>query len=484
MLDEIIEFILNPDTRPDKISAILEIIHDSKNIIMNLLEERQFAAIEKLISIPQIFLNSQKILLHKDREGKNIINYFIEYASQQLIKHFFQLLKNNCENSSIRIILQDKFHQANHLMYITSKQDSDLLFKDFADIIIMSLGTEALYKMLSDVNGEGNNCLMLAFQHRNLQIVKKIFDILDQTIKDNENKQKIENTLFSQIDLQGRNILMLVAATNDELLNDTYKLIMERLKGIAITPLFQRDSEKNDIFILSLISDNEFIIKQSIHILDSLQEKQKNIALQMVFSGFNASNNHFITIAINKHKIDIYLEFIKIVEESLDQNLIISIFKRIFDVDNDFLKNVFSSNNINVIMSIMKYIELTNDSIGYKNKEYVAELILKKDVDNNSLLLTSTQSQNFEVCKIILDIANDSLNKIDLIRLLNSRGSDNMTCYMTAKSQRNENIATLIKNFAEKTDNLNYITLQEIEIKNMLTAEQSHHYLLSNEIRI
>lgn len=483
VLDEIIEFILNPQTQPEKIMATLDIIHDSKSIIMNLLEEQQFEAVSKLISAPQIILRNQKVLIHKDSSGRSILNYFIDYAPQQIVNQFIKLCKDNHDNISVKSLIENRLNKKNYLMLVANREDSSAIFKELADLVTLSLGIGSLHQMLNEADYEGNNCLMLAFRTRNLHVIEQVFDILDQTIKNGEDKQKIENAIFSQVDSHGNNILMLLANTNDTSLQPTYELIIERLDKIAITPLLQRNVDKNDVLMLALINDNELLINKSFKLLEALPENQMAISLQRVISGFNSSKDNFITISFSKGKIETYLTFIKVMENHLEQKLIVGVFKRIFELHNDFLGKVFTSNNIDAIMSVMKYIQLANDSIG-QEKEYVSELILKKDDDNNSLLLTSIKSQNFEVCKLILDIAKDSCNKIDLIRLISTRDEDKMTCYMLAKANNNENMINLIKDFAEKTNNKKYIELQESELKSMLIVRQSHHSFIIRDMRV
>ena len=65
VLEEIVEYALNPQSNALKVVEALTITQNQKSILMMLLENKRFDLVNKVLSLSQILFNDAKILFQK-----------------------------------------------------------------------------------------------------------------------------------------------------------------------------------------------------------------------------------------------------------------------------------------------------------------------------------------------------------------------------------------------------------------------------------
>ena len=104
-------------------------------------------------------------------------------------------------------------------------------------------------------------------------------------------------------------------------------------------------------------------------------------------------------------------------------------------------------------------------------KKLIERLILHKDKEDRILLLTAIADDKIDSVKLILDLVEEICDGLTHKLVLNSRDKNGQTAYLLARKK--ENYLSQIKNFAEKTGNLNYLEAQEKEAKALEKRQQS-----------
>ena len=224
-LSEIIEYVLYKNNPQLKVCEMLDIIHDDKNIIMVLLERRDLYNIKRLFSISNIIFSNTEILKKRDALGKDVLSYFIEYATYDLIDEYIRMLAEYSSTEEKKSILSSLDNKGrSHLIMMCENKKFESLegtVKNFIDLIASSCGLDFLHEMLTKQDNDGNNILMAALKSQNEKIALKILDLISKTIIEERYRIKITYKLLTAINTKKKNVLILLSEMNiDRLLQD------------------------------------------------------------------------------------------------------------------------------------------------------------------------------------------------------------------------------------------------------------------------
>ncbi len=471
VLDEVVEYILDNHNNPTKIVEALNIVYDDKNILMLLLENGKFDSIQKLFDVSLIIFSNAKILLHIDGRGDNVLGYFIEFAPYELLENFIKLMRTHCSPEDIKSLLKHKRNDGRTPLMILCTNEKfkslELVFKMIIDCLASVCGLDSMYNALTASDAEGDNVLILAIKHKNFAVGSKILDLLAKTLPDLNDRNKIENEIVLSCDSKSNNSLMLLASQSCDDAKALQETILEilkiRLDASLIISLGRANADGNNVLMLGIIGRNTDLSDKIIKIIQSTQKSIKAPLLCQICDQYNKNNDNFISLAFQNDKSDLYLGLINEMELNLPPEKITDLFKKTLSLHHDLLHKALSVTNTNAIISIIKYVRQIK-TLALDEKEDMSNLITRKDFMNRTLLTYAIASSNVEVCQLILEIAREFCDSLNLKLILTSKDSAGQTPYILSKLQNNKNLVKCIQDFAIITGNMRYIDSQEKDV--------------------
>ena len=476
-LNQIIEYVLDPNNQPLKILETLKITHDDKNIITALLERRDLYNVKRLFSISQIIFTHPEILMKRDKSGKDVFSYFIEFATYDLIEEFIKMLSEHSSAEEKKAILSNVDNEGrSHLIMICENKKFESLeetFKHFIDLIASSCGLEFLYEMLTKPDNRGNNILIACLKNNNYKIANQIIEIISKVVLEKEMRLKIEHKLLTQCDKEGQNVLMLLAKFNiDNQIQDRIIKLVKEIPSNWVC-LTNNDTDGRNAISLAIMNDNQPMIESSMSILAEMNDNDKKLLLTDLCKKFDSNCENFISLSFKHGKSFLYLTIIAEMEKILEEEVLIECFRKTFAAHKDILHYALIDNNIDAILSVIKYLKLVKN-ISDNDRVYISELITKKDNNSSSLLLHAISKSNLEVCDIILTTAKEFCDPITLKMVISAKDSQGNGPYVLAKLNNNRKIQERLVKFAEETNNNNLITAQAVQFEKLLVIQNSH----------
>lgn len=479
VLNEIVDFALDEQNNSMKVMEALSILHDGQNILMILLQERKFDLINQLLEISHIILSNSKILLQKDTNGQDILGYFIEFASYEMIEKFLDLIKEHCSPEEIKNLVHQKRNDGKtHLMLIAQNQKfegHENIFKMMVDLIATTCGLNEMSDALSVIDHQGNNVLMLSLKSGCHKISVKILDLIEKTVPDITERKNIQYKLVSQVNSESENLLIaLIQNYNEDMMNLARQIlkIIQHSDPELIT-VTQQNRDCNNSIMLCMILKNHFIVAEILSLIQALQSPHIELFFSTISEQYNQNNDNFISLALKNSQDSLYLGMIFKFEESIAHDVILKLFSKTFELHRNLMHEALLSSNLNTVLSIMKYVKLFK-AISGNEKQGIAEMLMRHDSTNTSLILHTIQNGNPEVCNLILDTAKEFCNPIDIKFMLNVRDAHGKTAYMLAYD--NSKLRKIIENFARDTSNEEYIHVQAREMQ-MMQKQQSKSIL-------
>jgi hypothetical protein len=476
-LSQIIEYVLDNNNQPIKIVETLKITHDDKNTITALLEKRDLYNIRRLFSISQIIFTHPEILMHRDKLGRDVFSYFIEYGTYDLIEKFIKMLSEHSSIEEKKAILGNVDNEGkSHLIMICENKKFETLegtFKQFIDFIASSCGLDFLHEILTKTDNSGNNILMACLKNHNYNMAAQIVDLIPKTLPDKEMRVKVEEKLLKVRDKDGQNVLILLSQSNinKQLQDSIIKLVKEMPNNWVC--LTDNDIDGHNTILLAIINNNQSMIENSLSILASMNDNDKRLVLDDLCKKFDSHNENFISLSFKQCKGSIYLRIMNEIEQVLDEETIVECFKKTFSIHTDLLHHALTENNVDAILSIIKYLKLANN-INDSDKIHISELITKKDNNNSSLLSHAVSQSNIEVCDIILATAKEFCDPITLKMIISAKDSDGNGPYVVAKLNNHKKIQEKLSRFAEETNNKEVIAAQIIQFEKLSVIQHSH----------
>lgn len=476
VLEEIVEYALNPQSNALKVVEALTITQNQKSILMMLLENKRFDLVNKVLSLSQILFNDAKILFQKDENGKDLLGYFIELAPYELLVNFLTLIKTHCAEEDVKTMMNQKMNDGmTHTMLMTHNHrfdEHEEIFKMLIDLIVSICGLDRMYSEFSVTNLNGDNILMLSIKNNNIKITSKIIKLIDTLIQDNQLKTQIIHKIVLQTNKQNQNLLILLCESNYE---DNSLLLKEVLNLIQICDdswkcIVQQDLNNNNSLMLSILHQNKILLTEIIEFMKSVQNKE--IMLTTLCEQLNNANDNFLTLLFKYHYNDYYLIIMSEIEQYVSIENILKLFDNTLLHHSDFLHMALAESNIAVIVSIMKHVQQIH-TISNNEKHKIADLLVQKDSQNNILLLHILNKCNTEIYDLIIKIACEFCDKITLKTILNSQDSYGLTPYMNAILNSNMKFAKYIENFAITTGNSEYIKIQSKKLDIIRKQQQA-----------
>lgn len=474
VLSEIIEYILDQNNTQLKVIEILNMTYNDKNIFMILLEKHDLYNIKRLFEISHIIFTHQEILMYKDISGIDLLGYFIEYATYDLIDEFIRMLLKYTSKEDQKTLLSNVDKQGRtHLMMICGNKKFENLestVKHFIDLIASSCGLDYLHAMLVMLDNNYNNILMIALKNNNDKITLKILDIISKTVIDNDERIKIEYHLMTQRDLNGRNILMLLSEmrTAKQIQSQIIKIIQEIPSNWLC--LMEDRSQGHNMITSAIINNNEDMIDNVFSILATMNESGQKIIFTALCKNFDSNNDNYISLCFKYLRSDIYMDLIEKIENIVEIQLIIQCFQQTFMAHKNILHLVLLDNNIEATLSIIKYLRLVNN-VSEDDKRYISELMIR---NNSSLLAYAIKGSNHEIFEMILNLAQEFCDSIVLKMLINFKDINGNTPYMLARFNNNKKLIALLMKFAEKNGNQELIFRQIKDFDKIYKLKNSH----------
>ncbi len=471
VLEEVVEYVLANHNNPTKIVEALNIIYDSKNILMLLLETEKFNSIQNLFNVAPIIFSNAKLLLHTDNRGENVLGYFTKFAPYDLLENFLELMRIHCSSEDIKSLLKHKGNDGKTVLMMLCANEKfkslDKVFKMIIDCLASVCGLDSMYNALTASDSQGDNALMLSIKHKNFEIGSRILDLLAKTIPDPNDRQKIENEIVMSCDSKSNNPLMLLASQSC----DDSKILQDKILGILqnnldtslVTSLSRTNSDGNNVLMVAMLSQNKYLTEKIIQIIQSIQKNTKILLLHQICDQYNKDNDNFITLALKNDESNVYLGLINEIELNLASEKITELFKKTLSLHHDFLHKALSVTDTNAVINVIKYVKQIK-TLALDEREDMSNLIMKKDCMNRTLLTYAIANSNVEVCQLILDIAKEFCSDITLKLILTARDSVGQTAYILSKLQNNKHLERCIKEFAISTNNSRYILSQEKEV--------------------
>ena len=487
VLSEIIEYVLDTKNPSLKVYETLNITYDNKNIIMVLLERRDLYNIKRLFRISNIIFTHQEILKTKDKSGKDVLSYFIEYATYDLIDEFIRMLSEHSSIEEKKSILSsvDNNGKSHLIMMCENKKFEDLegTFKHFIDLIASSCGLNFLHDMLTKPDNDGNNILMTALKSQNEKIALKILDLISKTIIDKEDRIKIEQKLLTQVDTKKKNVLILLSdmKADRSLQDEIIKLVKEIPSNWMC--LTQNDLEGHNVIMLAIMNNNQNMIENTLSILGAMDDDSKKIVLADLCKKFDCNGDNFVSLCFQISRGDLYITIVKEMEKIIGEQLIVECLSRTFVNNRDILHHALLGSNMEAILSLIKYLKSINN-ISHNDKRYISELVMRKDNNNYSLISYAINKSNYQVCEMILQSAKEFCDPITIKILINSKDLDGNPPYVAAKINGDEKLVHLISEFAKETGNQESIKEQMIEYEKILQLQSSHITPLISQVFI
>jgi len=429
--------------------------------------------VKRVFEVADIIFNDQEILIHKDLFNIDLLGYFIEYATYDLIDEFIKALLKYRPKDQLRALLNNIDNKGRtHLIMICENkkfEDLDSTIKSFIDLIL-SCGIDYFTEIVTTSDYNGNNMLMAALKCHHQKIALKILDIISHNIIEHDALIKIEHKLMKQRDSEDRNILIILLEVQSE-----KRLLDTVIKIIKIIPSNWECliNDRHNIIMFGIANDNNAMINNAFAILVTMDKPSKTIILSDLCRRFDINNNNYISLCFKYSRFDLYMKLIEEIEETIDIEIIIKSFKETFAIHRDILYLALSSNKTDVLSSLMKYLRLIND-ISEDHKRYIAELIIRKNHNQSSLLSYATKQSNNKACQIIINTAEEFCDSIMLKILINSRDADGNTPYIIARLNNNERLAELLLEFANRTGNQPSIIGQIKDLKRIEYLQTSH----------
>jgi ankyrin repeat protein len=484
VLEEVVEYVIANHNNPTKMVEALSIAHDGKNILMLLLEMKDFQSIKKLFTVAPIIFSNPRILSHQDSNGENVLGYFIEYGTAELLEDFMSFMQAHCPANDIKTIIKNRRQDGRTpLMTLCANhkfKEVDIVFKTMIDCLASVCGLDSMYNAMTVADAAGDNLLMIAIKNDNFSIGTKILDLISKTIKEPADKSKIEHEIVMSCDTNSNNSLMLLASKScsesSELQNKILEIIQSNPE--AVLSLTRANSDGNNAVMIAIMSKNIEVAEKILKIIQSIQKNSKGVILGQICDQHNKNNDNFITLAFKYHCTEFYLNLMDEVEGNIGEEKVNLLFKNTLSSHDEFLHSVFSSSNTNAIISVMKYIKRVKN-LSDDDKEGMSNLIMKKDNMNRTLLNYAVESSNVEVCKLILDIAKEFCDPLTIKLILTSRDSKGQTPYVLSTIQKNQKIQKCIEEFANSTGNAKYVESQTKEIVMIKKQQLSGIFALS-----
>jgi hypothetical protein len=476
-LSQIIEYVLDHNNQPIKIVETLKITHDDKNTITTLLEKRDLYNIRRLFSISQIIFTNPEILMHRDKAGRDVFSYFIEYGTYDLIEKFLKMLNEYSSTEEKKALLSNVDNSGkSHLIMICENKKFETLedtFKQFIDIVATSCGLDFLHELLTKTDNDGNNILMACLKSHNYKIASQIVDLIPKVLLDKEMRVKVEEKLLTARDRSGQNVLILLSQSNvTKQLQDAIINLVKEMPNNWVC-LTDNDIDGHNTISLAILNNNQSMIDNTLSILSSMGNNDKKLVLDDLCKKFDCQNENFISLCFKQSKSTIYLRIIEEVEKVLEEETIVECFRKTFSIHKDLLHYALIDSNIDAILSIIKYLKLVNN-ITDNDKLHISELITKKDSSNTSLLSHAVSKSNLEVCDIILSTAKEFCDPITLKIIISSKDSNGNGPYVVAKLNNQRKIQEKLCRFAEETNNKEAIASQIIHFEKISTINSSH----------
>jgi ankyrin repeat protein len=477
VLSEIIEYVLDPNNHILKIVETLNINCDNKNVLMALLERGDLYSIKRLFEISHIIFTHPEILMKKDISGLDVFSYFIKYATYDLIDGFIKVFSEYASGEEKKLILSNIDNQGRtHLIMICENKKFENLeetFTSFINFIAASCGLDYLYSYLTIADNNGNNILMAALKNHNQKIALKILNLISKTIIDHEMRIKVEHKLMTQRDVNGKNVLMLLFEMNaDKQLQTQIIRIIKEIPANWMC-LIKDNSHDHNMVILGIMHNNQDMMDNIFSILSTMDQNGRMIVFSNLCRHFTSNDENYIYLCFKHHRGEVYIKLINEIESILEVKLIVECFRQTFTRHKDILHLAILDNNLEAILSLIKYLRLINN-ISDDDKQYISELVTRKNHNQSSLLSYAVQHSNYEVCELILSLAQEYCNSIIFKMLIDSRDRDGKTPYVLAKINGKEKITKLLFKFAEQTWNQKLILEQMREFERIKNLQSSH----------
>jgi hypothetical protein len=464
ILSDIVAFALANKNNPLKIEEVLQIEENNENIIMSLLKSKKFDLIEDLMSLGHLICK-ETILLS---QSKALLEYLFTFGSEKIIIDFLNLLQSYSSPELLKEIFnyRNKDHKNSLMLYLTALENSDDFFDHLINYIGTNIGLDFLYQELNHLEKEGNNILLLAIKFKREKSINKIITLVQSMEKD------LSLKLLSQSNSKGENLLSLLAIEELPAITEVVvELFRNNLdsQGLLLK-VVEQDSEGNNPLLVAFIYHNQSMIEGLIKIIREAPGHTKKLILSRFCSDQNYQYDNFITLAFKEGFYNSYLFLIGEIEKNLEEQKILALLKKSLSRKGTFIKDVFMSHNSDAILSIIQYIKVLQN-FSLQEKKIIERLILHKDQEERSLLLTAIAEDNYDSVNLILDLVKDLCDNLTHKLLLNSRDKYGNTAYLLAKNKKN--ILKQIENFALMTNNQIYLKIQDKEKELLDKIQQS-----------